>query len=191
MKVKISKTLEEKQFDQIYFQYHSSIYRNIRKLIYDEDIVLDILQEVFITLWNHRAEKLADTALAGWLFTVSYNKSIDYLRKTIKEEIAESDKIFSIQSNYEESLEFEQQYSLKLELIEEAVENLSPRRKEVFRLCRFEGYTKDEVAQMLKISTDSVSDYLKQANQFIREYIQKEYPTYSSLFVLSCLIKFF
>ncbi len=191
MKVKISKTLEEKQFDQIYFQYHSSIYRNIRKLIYDEDKALDILQEVFITLWNHRTEKFSDSALGGWLFTVSYNKSIDYLRKTIKEEITETEKFLNIQSNYEESLEFEQQYSLKLELIEKAVENLSPRRKEVFRLCRFEGYSKDEVAEKLMISSDSVSDYLKQANQLIREYIQKEYPTYTNLFVLSCLIKFF
>ncbi|WP_068595107.1 RNA polymerase sigma factor [Vaginella massiliensis] len=191
MRLNISKTKEEKQFDDIYFRYHESIYRNIRKLIYDEDKALDILQEVFVTLWNHREEKLNDANLGAWLFTVSYNQSVDFLRKKLKEEITEAENFLYIPSNYDENMEFEQQYSLKLELIEEAIEKLSPRRKEVFRLCRFEGYSKDEVAKKLKISSDSVSDYLNQSNHFIREYIKKEYPSFLSLFACVCMQNFF
>ena len=58
MALLVSKSLQETEFNKIYSQYHQTIFRNIKKLIYDDDLALDILQEVFITLWNNREHKL-------------------------------------------------------------------------------------------------------------------------------------
>jgi len=191
MALLVSKSLQETEFNKIYSQYHQTIFRNIKKLIYDDDLALDILQEVFITLWNNREYKLFDKNVSGWLFTVSYNKSIDFLRRKITEELLEESKIANLKSNFDESLEFENQYALKLELLEEAIQSLSPRKKEVFKLYRYEGLSKEEVAEKLMISKESVGDYLKQANAFIREYVHKKSPSITNLFLLGCFLKFF
>lgn len=191
MSLLVSTSQQERKFNKIYFQYHQSIYRNIKKLIYDDDSALDILQEVFITLWNNRAHKLFDENVNSWLFTVSYNKSIDFLRKKITEELLEENEIENLKSNSDDFLEFEKQYELKLDLLEEAVHYLSPRKKEVFKLCRYEGLSKDEVAEKLMISRESVGDYLKQANIFIRDYVRKKNPSINSSFLLAFLLLFF
>lgn len=191
MALLFSKSQQEREFDKIYFHYHQNIFRNIKKLIYDDDLALDILQEVFITLWNNREDKLFDKNVGGWLFTISYNKSIDFLRKKISKELIDENQLENLNAHTDDFLEFEKQYELKLDLLEEAVQYLSPRRKEVFQLCRYDGLSKDEVAAKLMISKESVGDYLKQANSSIREYIRQKNPSINSSFSLIFLISFF
>jgi RNA polymerase sigma factor (sigma-70 family) len=74
-------------FDALYHQYKKQVYRNIFKLVRNSDAAEDLLQEVFITLWENRSELQSDRSVAGWLFVVSHNKAQSFLRKKVRESL--------------------------------------------------------------------------------------------------------
>ena len=75
-------------FNDIYWAYHRNLYSNILKLIKEHDATQDILQEVFIVFWEKRQTIDVTRPVSNWLFVVSYNKSIDYLKKRHKQNIS-------------------------------------------------------------------------------------------------------
>src|SRR5882757_4337080 len=77
-----------KAFDQLYKKYHAPIYNNILRLLKDADESENILQDLFVTLWEKRLSIDAQKPLANWLFQVSYNKSITQLKKNLKQALA-------------------------------------------------------------------------------------------------------
>lgn len=161
-------TMDLPQFDALYRQYHQAVYANITKMVKQPEAAEDLLQEVFLALWENRLQ-LDAGRVPGWLFVVSYNKSVTFLKKKLKEPAPLHDDA-ELEAN-EDSSEEEALYRLRLSIVEEAVSQLPARKKEVFRLCRFEGRSYDEVADILGISTASVKDYLKQSTRFIRDYV--------------------
>lgn len=173
-------------FDELYHQYHHAVYSNIRKLVREDSTAEDILQEVFLALWEYR-HKLDAGKVAGWLFVTSYNKSIKHLKKKVRENtslIAAGD---CMPEPRQEEPVREDLYHFRVSLIEDAVSHLPERKRQVFTLCRYEGKSFDEVARIMDISPGSVKDYLKQSNRFIREYIFSNY-TEASLAIAPLLL---
>jgi RNA polymerase sigma-70 factor (family 1) len=163
-------------FDALYQQYHQAVYANIAKMVRQPQTAEDILQEVFLALWENRAQLDADR-VAGWLFVVSYNKSASWLKKKLKEPAILLQEVAHNIQALDDTAEEEALYRLKLSIVEEAVSRLPERKKEVFRLCRFEGRSYDEAAELLGISAASVKDYLKQSTRFIRDYVTRHHGT--------------
>jgi len=164
-------------FDQIYTQYHKVVYANIFKLIKDHSIAEDILQDVFFALWENRAKLDPEQPVSAWLFVVSYNKSISSLRKKVKQAIQYVGSYDPFYSVAEEIFPDKRLVEAELNMLEEAINALSPQKQKVFRLCRFEGKSQKETAQILGLSTESVKDYLKQSKYFIKEYIISRNPS--------------
>ena len=168
------KAAELAQFDTVYHQFHQAVYANICKLVCEPQLAEDILQEVFISLWeNRQTVNLQDAG--GWLFVVSYNKSMTFLKKKLRETSVILPDTEYLATISEEQPVDEELFQLRLTMVEEAIDHLPPRKREVFRLCRYDGKSYDEVADMLNISVVSVKDYLKQSTQFIRQYISRHY----------------
>lgn len=179
-------------FDQVYNQYHRVIYSNIFKLIKDQSIADDILQDVFFALWENRDKINTERPVSAWLFVVSYNKSISYLKRKVKESIDYVENYDSFQSVAEEIFPDKILIEAQLNILEDAVNALSPQRQKVFRLCRFEGKSQKETAMILGLSTESVKDYLKQSKYFIQEYVSSKHAAdniagISIIFILSNL----
>lgn len=168
------KASELEQFDAVYHQFHQAVYANICKMVSSPQLAEDLLQEVFLSLWENRHTVDLQNA-GGWLFVVSYNKSLSFLKKKLRETSIHLPDTTFLAAITEEQPEDEQLFQLRLSMVEEAIDHLPPRKKEVFRLCRFDGKSADEVADMMGISVISVKDYLKQSTQFIRQYISRHY----------------
>jgi RNA polymerase sigma-70 factor (ECF subfamily) len=168
------KASEAEQFDAVYHQFHQAVYANICKMVPEPQMAEDILQEVFLSLWENRQTVDLQNA-GGWLFVVSYNKSMSFLKKKLRETSVYLPDTEYLSAVTEEQPVNEQLFHLRLSMVEEAIDHLPPRKKEVFRLCRFDGKSADEVADMMGISVISVKDYLKQSTQFIRQYISRHY----------------
>lgn len=161
-------------FDDLYYQYRKAVFNNIYKFIQQEDIAEDILQEVFISLWENRSKMNADLDVAGWLFVVSYNKSLAFLKTRVKEKIVFAEDITALaipETPQAESLQ-ETHYSL----LQEAVNALSPSKKNVFRLCRLQGKNQAEAARLLGLSPETVKGYMKESLKFIKDFILSRHP---------------
>ena len=162
-------------FDILYYKYYEPVRGNVFKIMRDEAITDDILQEVFISLWDKRKQFAEYKKISGWLFVASYNRSMNYLRRQATERVFkqpfDDDKEF-VDEPGNESLQ-EQQFLL----IEEAIAQLPPQRKKIFELCRLQGKTYDQTAFELSISRNTVKEHLAKATDFIRAYIQNHQGT--------------
>lgn len=170
---------DEKAFEHAYYQYHQAVLANICKLIANQHEAEDILQEVFITLWNNKHKLSADHTVAGWLFTASYYKSLAHIKKSLKQNITnltpELQNILIDDSNENVN---EADYSQKLSTLNAAIELLPPQKKLAFKLSRLEGKTYDEIALILNISTESAKDYVKSASKILkRHFLSKQFSS--------------
>ncbi len=172
----INKNLDfttKEQFTVLYKKYSKAVYLNIKKIIRDESTAMDVLQNVFIKLWENRLKLQEKEILEGWLFTVSYRESISVLRKNMKIEIKElHENLHEIEA---EEID-EEQFHLQLQVVHEAVKLLSPKKKEIFMLSRFEGKSNDEIVQLTNLSKEAIKTHILQANKIIKRYISIKYP---------------
>lgn len=172
---------DESALQSLYQAYRQPVLANIRRLVHHEAEAEDILQNVFIALWEGRHKLTVSQSLPGWLFTASYYKSLEYLRAAVRLSLAPlTDELLNIP--IEESPD--NSFDAKLALISSAIETLPRRKRMAFQLCRLEGKTYDEAASLLQISADSVKDYVKSCSSLIRKNIEKDKPSVAALLLL-------
>ncbi len=178
---------DKKTFDAFYYRYYQSVFRNITKLIHRHDIAEDILQEVFLALWEHRSQLDPERPVDGWLFVVSYNKSINWLKKNSQEKNFLAAPVIQACYDSEETKLQEQSFQNQVAVINDAVNQLPPRKKQAFKLCKLEGRSYEEAGELLGISSDTVKEYVKNSSQIIRRYIAAQ-PTSHAVLVMYALI---
>lgn len=178
-------------FNALYYKYYKAVYTNILRLVQDEQAAEDILQEVFETLWMHRKKIDHDQAVGGWLFVVSHNKALRFLKKAVREKTGLQDHLSTEIAEPSDPGEddpaiIEYQYHL----INEAIENLPPRKKQVFILCKLEGKTYEQAAIDMGISPHTVKEYVSASLQFVKEYSLSRHSLNAplSLLMLASLI---
>jgi RNA polymerase sigma-70 factor (ECF subfamily) len=176
---------DKEAFNELYRKYHSPIYYNILKLTRDSVVAEDIVQEVFITLWEKRHDLNVEQGISGWLFVVSYNRSISYLKKKLKESLAQT----ALQQNSENTTDAGNSlFNIQMGILERAIEQLSPQKRRVFELCKLQRKTYAEAANELHISKHTVKEYLSGAVISIKNYV-KHYPEYYVIFFSAIYLK--
>ena len=153
-------------FNEIYQKYFHPVYCNALKIVREVPIAQDVLQEIFITLWEKRHTIDPEKSLAGWLFILSYHKSINILRKKLRESLLYKE----LQAPEGDTLEEELKFGAQWKIVENALSCLSPQRRRVFELCKLQGKTYEEAAIELRISKYTVKEYLSAAIVSIKEY---------------------
>jgi RNA polymerase sigma-70 factor (ECF subfamily) len=153
-------------FNEIYQKYFHPVYCNALKITREVPVAEDVLQEVFIALWEKRQTIDPEKSLAGWLFILCYHKSINILRKKLRESLVYKE----LQQPEDSSREEEIKYVAQWKILENALSCLSPQRRRVFELCKLQGKTYEEAAMELRISKYTVKEYLSAAIVSIKEY---------------------
>lgn len=168
-------------FDRLYWKFHGAVYANAFKLTRDALIAQDIVQDVFITLWEKRHTLDPEKDIAGWLFAVSYNKSIDQLKRKLRESTVKESQL----SEWYNVTDINNDLTdVRLLILEKAMQQLSPQKRKVFELCKMQGKTYETAAQELQISKYTVKEYLSDAITCIKKYI-KQHPEQQSFFILA------
>ena len=167
-------------FNTLYWEYHAAIYANALKLIKDPVIAEDIVQEVFVTVWGKRHTIDPEQDFAGWLFVISYHKTVDQLKRKLKDALAHKKISISIEDHsilVNPDLKEEQ-----LSAIAKAMDQLSPQKRKVVELCKVQGRTYKKAAEELHISKYTVKEYLSEALVSIRKYIG-EHPRQTGIVI--------
>lgn len=159
-------------FDTLYWKYHQAVYRNIFKFVKEPAVAEDILQEVFSKLWEKRQEINTNQSVAAWLFVISFNLSVNYIRKKLREQTMHK-KLLSLENDDDLAIDRKNIHEEQYHLLEEAIAQLSPKKRKIVTLCKLEGKTYDEVANELKISRNTVKEHLSAAMVKLNDYIQK------------------
>ena len=158
---------DEGAFAEIYRRYAESLAGFASSKLFDLEDARDIIHDVFVKLWRERGKLQVDRDLKAYLFKLSRYRIVDKIRKNItREEYAAM--VQALADRYEPGIE--QQIAAKelQQSVEKALEELSPRVKEIYLLSREENLSIPEIADKLQLSEQTVKNQLSTALKHLR-----------------------
>lgn len=144
--------------------FSDNVYRFILKICHNKELAEDIVQDSYLTLWEH-VEEICIEKAKSFLFTTAYHKIIDYFRREKKNSDIEA-------INASEYVYEQHQPDLQ-ELLEAALQKLPPVQQTVILLRDYEDYSYKEIAQITQLSESQVKVYIFRARNFMKSFIRK------------------
>ncbi|MBL1407506.1 RNA polymerase sigma factor [Sphingobacterium faecale] len=162
---------DHRAFEILYHQHSRLLLAKLdRKFVYTEDAD-DLLQELFVKIWERRQQIDPDQPFAGYLYRIAQRMVTDHYRKVALTNIVWSE----VKRGASEFVEFTDQQVEGREtqkLIEQAINILPPQQQKAFNLCKIEGRSYKEAAEIMSISPETVHAHLVKANQSVKAYFQ-------------------
>lgn len=173
--VKLFANGDMKAFDSIYSTFNQKLQRFIFTLIKTEPDTEDIVQEVFVKVWENREKLKNYSSFDSYLFTIAYNTTISLLRTRVKEN-KYVELIKSMQNEVDEPDFVEGYDSDEMnEKINLLIEKMPPRQREVFKMKYFQNCSYKEIAETLGVSTNTVDNQIVKSHKFLKENLGKAY----------------
>jgi RNA polymerase sigma-70 factor, ECF subfamily len=158
-------------FDLLYKNYSNKLYQFAYSILKSKEESENIVQEVFLKLWENRTKVEKDSSIKSYLFSIAYNSTITLIRKKIKDNQF-IEYLKSLQEIYEEP-EIEFEYKELTEKLNDIVSKLPQRQKEVYLLHKEEGLTYKDIAVKLQISVNTIENHMSKALKTIRTKLGK------------------
>ena len=161
-------------FYNIYERYCKKLYGFVLRYIKVEADAEEIVQEVFVKIWESRSKLNTFSSFDSFVFTIAYNTSISLLRKRANEKkyIAHLQSLQQILDAPEVINEL--QFKELDEKLNKLLDKLTPRQKEIFKLSREDGLSHDEIAKKLNISVNTVKKHMVNTLAFLKTYFDKD-----------------
>ena len=175
-------------FDAIYNQYCHKLYQFVFMFLKQKEDAEEIVQDVFIKIWESRGKIDIYASFESFLFTIAYNATMSLLRKRMSE-TKSREYLKSLQqfSSAEQVID-EIQYKELKHKVESLLKQLTPRQEEIYRLSREEGLTHTEISQKLNISESTVNNHLVRTLKFLKSHLASDLIT-NILFICLFLSK--
>ena len=182
--VKLLRDGDMTAFDVVYRKYNRRVFQFAISILKKQEDAEEIVQEVFFKVWEKRDTLSEHLSFKSFLFTITYNTSITLIRKKIKE------------SRYVEYLHKIQvqpdmdgpgtdiEYKELKKKVEETIDKLPKRQREIYLLSREEGLSYREIASQLGISVNTVENHMVKALRFLRENLRSS----TLMMVLFCYL---
>jgi RNA polymerase sigma factor (sigma-70 family) len=154
--------MTELEYNLCVKQYADNVFRFIVKNLRHEEDARDIVQSAFEKMWRNR--EMVETAKSkSYLFTVAYHQMIDHIRKV---------KRIELKNEFKEDGRANQQTSPRLkQTLMEALNKLNETQKSLVMLKDYEGYSYDEIGEIMGLNSSQVKVYLHRARLVLRNYL--------------------
>lgn len=177
----------EPAFRQLFLHWHQQLAGYIYRITESKEHTEEIVQDVFLKIWMVRETLTGIRNFKSFLLVVSRNRAYDVLKQQSRERWKR--KAWETESAIQHFCEPPEMELIQLSLIDKAIASLPPRRKEVFLLCRYEGFAYNEAAEQLGISRESVKTHLRLATASISTFIRSNASAiFLSLTILSKIL---
>lgn len=161
--------LKQGSRDTLYRQYWQQVYNFCHLYLTNADDAEDVVQEVFIKVWENREWIREDERFKGLLFIITRNLVFNQHRKKVNESLYK----VTLLAALEESEEIEEEIDANdlRAYIERLIDELPPRRREIFNLSRKEQKSYKEIAELLHISEKTVENQIGEALKYLRKNV--------------------
>lgn len=164
--------LLESLFSEIFRENEHRLYILAFRLTKSDLYAKDIIQEVFLKLWECRDSIHTIDNIEAWLYRLTENKTIDFLRKA-----AADNRLKEVIWNRMQQIVNEAEIDVAVkeynQIIQKAISQLPPQRKLVYQLYKEEGFNYKQIANELHISTHTVKNHLFTAVRSVRSFLAK------------------
>ena len=162
---------EIKAFNELFQLYGNRIYRFANGYLKSVPDAEELVQDVFMKIWEKRGELNENLSFKSYIFTIAFNIiRKHFVKKALNAKFIDQQIINDTDLNTLQNID----YQSTKKLLDNLVEQLPPRRREVFIKSRIDGHTVKEIAEELGTSPKTVENQLGEALKFIRSHIGKE-----------------
>ena len=160
-------------FDSLFEVYSQKLYGFALKYFKNESDAEELVQEVFVKVWENRQTLRSELSFKSYLFTIALNQ----IRKHFNKKATSLRYLESLQNEPEFSENQainEDNYESALTQIKLIIEQMPPRRREIFMKSKLDGKSSKEIATELNISAGTVDNQVSEALRFIRTRLKSE-----------------
>jgi len=159
---------EELAYGQILKQYSDRMFSYGCRMCADEDLVKDCIQEIFLTLWNNKANLSTTDSITWYLLKCTKTSIIREQKKWIKNEELVDDYVFDVEFDIETKIIADLDNLKIADKIKSIINQLPPRQREILYLRFYENFTLTEIAKLMDLSSQSVYNLLQKAYKNFR-----------------------
>lgn len=172
----LGNTEGEVSFEYMYHKYKNTVYVMIGKVIDDEDLKNDCMQEIFLKFFKSMGRVQGEAASRRWLMAIAHNTIIDMSKKesiykSRVKLIPDENEVLNVCDILEN---FPLDEMLKNEMVQKVavtLEEMKPIHKEVIRLKYYLEFTPKEIAKLIDVPLDTVYSRLRRGEKIIHESI--------------------
>lgn len=173
--------LHNKQdFERFYLYYFPKLVRFAKEYVLSEEEAENIVQDTFLVLWEQKNSFEQFQNIQAYLFRLTKNKCIDFLRHKIMTQEKKQGMLDAQKKEYEYNLFSIEQFddsifnteNINL-ILHEAIQSLPEKCRNIFILSRFEEMSHQQIAEKLNISTSTVNNQISFAMKNLKEKLKK------------------
>ncbi len=159
-------------FEVLFYKYRNKVKGFAVKIVPAQVDPEEIVQEVFVKLWLKKEAVDPGKDFQSYLFSIAKHLVLDHLKSAVNR------KLYFVGEHFQQDLLIgEGQENMLQEDAEEKLQRLideiPERRREIFRLSRFEGLSYKQIAERLNISENTVDSQIRNALAFLRKEFRK------------------
>ena len=164
---------DEEGFNNLYFSTYNFVYSRARYILNDEDEALDLVQEVYMALYNDIGSLKDDSKIYSWIGAVTFRQAMKIFRKNKRQVLLseEAEGMFDRIQDDELTPEEGVMDTQDVDVIQGCISKLSPEQKAVILAYYFDGLKVDEIAAIMEISEGTVKSRLYLARKNLKKLI--------------------
>lgn len=174
---------DEEAFTALYRHYSPQLYMNIIGMVRDPLLAEEIVQELFIKIWQKKESKSINENFSGYLYRCAQHLVHDFFRRLQRDRLLLDQFRVLVELN-SASLDGSLNDQSSANIVEKAIGQLSPQQKRVYELVRVQGFTYKKAAQIMGISPLTIKEYIVSANKSIKNYVLSRKGNALGLFIL-------
>lgn len=176
---------DDRVFEMIFKEHFSSLHAYAFTILKDEVSAEEVVQSLFLRLWEKRATLDIRTSLKSYLYRATYNDCMNMLKHWKVKQKHQDHVIHFNDSTHEQTANRLHENELKREL-QKALNKLPEKCRMVFQMSRFEELKYKEIADQLEISIKTVENQMGKALKILRLALADYLPL-----LIFCLINYF
>jgi RNA polymerase sigma-70 factor (family 1) len=177
---------DEYAFTQLYNSYKRKLAINLLQLLKSDELVEEVLQDLFLKIWTGRSSIDPDKSFQSFLFKVARNLVYDLFRRSARDQRLEAHLMSAsseLYSHIEEDI-YQKEHS---KILRETIDKLPPQRKLVYTLLKIEGKSYKEIGEELGISKPTINEHITKANKFLKQELKPSAGLFAAMIALSFL----
>ncbi|MCB0629918.1 MAG: RNA polymerase sigma-70 factor [Saprospiraceae bacterium] len=174
-RIHLQRLTEGNKASFVYFHslYLSRVYHYCFKFVRSREVAEEISSDVFVKLWEKRAQLRSDTGLEGLLFKIARDFCLSYLRQVARNADLRKHFVETYLAQTSNTIEEEIYLREGIKLAGQAIDQLPPKCRQVFRLRYLDGLSLNQIAEELHISTNTVQNHLQKGTRLVKVYLQE------------------
>ena len=165
-------------FEVIMRRYNQRLYRIQRSYISDEEAIKDTLQQTYLKTFKNLDSFRGEAKFSTWITRIAINEALKYLnRKNRYSDIHEVSGVIAGKSHPDDNKNTPEENMIQSDLqhlLEEAIDQLSPKYRSVYMMREIEGMNTEETAKCLEISKSNVKVRLHRAKKKIQKKLEEK-----------------